>query len=43
MEIAGALEEWLGAIPEFSVDPNGTVTWSAGTIRGPRRLPIVFG
>jgi hypothetical protein len=29
-----ALEEWLKRIPEFSLDPAGTVTWSEGTVRG---------
>jgi cytochrome P450 len=43
MEIAVALEEWLAAFPEFHLDPSVAVTWSQGTVRGPRRLPILFG
>jgi cytochrome P450 len=43
MEIRVALEEWLGRIPEFRLDPQAPVTWSQGTVRGPRRLPVVFG
>jgi cytochrome P450 len=43
MEMTVALEEWLKRIPEFSLDPAGTVTWSQGTVRGPRQLPVLFG
>jgi cytochrome P450 len=43
MEIRAALDEWLKRIPEFTLDPAGEVTWSEGTVRGPRRLPILFG
>ena len=40
MEIKVALEEWFRRIPEFElVDPN-VVTWSAGQVRGPRRIPL---
>jgi cytochrome P450 len=41
MELTVAVEELLKRIPEFSLD--GRVTWSEGTVRGPRRLPIRFG
>jgi cytochrome P450 len=43
MEIAVALQEWLKRIPEFSLAPDAEVTWSEGTVRGPRKLPVVFG
>ena len=43
MEIRVALEEWLARIPEFSLDAGEPVTWSEGTVRGPRRVPVVFG
>jgi cytochrome P450 len=43
MEIAVALREWLARIPEFRLDPAAKVTWSEGTVRGPRRLPVLFG
>jgi cytochrome P450 len=43
MEMTVALEEWLRRIPEFSLDPSGTVTWSEGTVRGPRQLPLLLG
>jgi cytochrome P450 len=41
MELTVAVEELLKRVPEFSLD--GEVTWSEGTVRGPRRLPIRFG
>jgi hypothetical protein len=41
MEVTVALEELLKRVPEFSVD--GPVTWSEGTVRGPRRLPLQLG
>jgi len=43
MEMVVAIEEWLKRIPDFRLDPAGRVTWSEGTVRGPRRLPILFG
>lgn len=43
MEMTVALEEWLKRIPEFRLDPAGKVTWSEGTVRGPRQLPVLFG
>jgi hypothetical protein len=41
MELTVAVEELLKRVPEFSL--AGPVTWSEGTVRGPRRLPIRFG
>jgi cytochrome P450 len=41
MELTVAVEELLRRVPELSV--AGPVTWSEGTVRGPRRLPIRFG
>jgi len=43
MEMTVALQEWLKRIPDFRLDPAGRVAWSEGTVRGPRRLPILFG
>jgi len=43
MEITVALQEWLKRIPEFHLDPAAKVTWSEGTVRGPRKLPVLFG
>jgi hypothetical protein len=38
MELTVAVEELLKRIPAFSLD--GEVTWSEGTVRGPRKLPL---
>jgi hypothetical protein len=43
MEITVALEEWLAKIPYFALAPDAEVEWSAGVVRGPRTLPLVFG
>jgi cytochrome P450 len=43
MEITVALQEWLKRIPEFTLAPGAEVTWSEGTVRGPRKLPVKFG
>jgi cytochrome P450 len=43
MEIGVALTEWLARIPEFRLDPDSPVTWSKGTVRGPRMLPLLVG
>ena len=43
MEMIVAIEEWLKRIPEFRLDPAGKTTWSEGTVRGPRKLPVLFG
>jgi cytochrome P450 len=40
MEMTVAVEELLKRVPEFHLD--GMVTWSEGTVRGPRRLPVKF-
>jgi cytochrome P450 len=42
MELRVALEEWLRRVPRVTLaDPDG-VTWSQGTVRGPRRVPVTF-
>jgi cytochrome P450 len=43
MEMTVAIEQWLKRIPDFSLDPAGEVTWSEGTVRGPRQLPLLLG
>jgi cytochrome P450 len=40
MEMQVAVEEFLKRIPEFRL--AGPTLWSAGAVRGPRRLPIAF-
>ena len=42
LEMTVAIEEWLARFPEFSLDKSAQVTWSEGTVRGPRRLPVVL-
>jgi cytochrome P450 len=43
MEMVVALQEWLKRIPAFSLDRSKPATWSQGTVRGPRNLPIRIG
>jgi cytochrome P450 len=43
MEMTVAIEEWLARFPEFALADGARVTWSEGTVRGPRRLPFVLG
>ena len=43
LELRVALEEWLAAVPDFSLAPGATVRWSTGQIRGPRALPLAIG
>jgi cytochrome P450 len=40
MEMTVAVEEFLKRIPEFQL--AGKVTWSEGSVRGPRKLPLAF-
>ncbi len=40
MELRVALEVWLARIGDFTLADPSAVTWSAGQIRGPRRLPL---
>lgn len=43
LELRVALEEWLAAVPEFSLAEGTKVRWSTGQIRGPRELPFRIG
>ena len=43
LEMSVALEEWLARFPEFRLADGAQVTWSEGTVRGPRRLPVAIG
>lgn len=42
MEMRVAIEEFLKRIPEFRLDTSRRTTWSEGTVRGPRELPLLF-
>ncbi|MDG2904811.1 MAG: cytochrome P450 [Acidimicrobiales bacterium] len=43
MEMEVALKAWFERIPEFTLSDPDAVTWCGGQIRGPRKLPVVFG
>jgi hypothetical protein len=43
LEMTVAIEEWLERFPEFRLADGAKVTWSEGTVRGPRRLPLALG
>lgn len=40
MELTVAVEEFLARYPEFELSDPAAVSWSAGQVRGPRRIPI---
>ena len=42
LEMTVAIEEWLARFPEFRLEDGKQVTWSEGTVRGPRRLPVAL-
>ena len=42
LEMTVAIEEWLARFPEFRLADGAKVTWSEGTVRGPRRLPFAL-
>ena len=43
MEMTVAVQEWLKRIPEFRLDRSKPMRWSAGTVRGPRTMPLLLG
>ena len=43
MEMRVALEEWLQRYPRFTLQEGASVTWSEGTVRGPRTIPVRIG
>lgn len=40
MEIRVALRAWLDRFPDFALDPDHTVTWTGGNVRGPESLHL---
>ncbi len=40
LELLIALQEWLRAFPNYSLDPGQETTWANGQIRGPRNIPV---
>lgn len=43
LEMNIAVEMWLEQFPEFTLGDPGAVTYSAGHVRGPRRIPLTIG
>ncbi|MEM7341696.1 MAG: cytochrome P450 [Actinomycetota bacterium] len=43
LELRVAIEEWLAAVPEFTLADDVPMRWSTGQIRGPRELPLRIG
>ncbi|MPY95210.1 MAG: cytochrome P450 [Acidimicrobiia bacterium] len=43
LEMNVAIEAWLARFPEFSLADPEAVTFSAGQVRGPRRIPARLG
>ncbi|MGQ0654391.1 MAG: cytochrome P450 [Betaproteobacteria bacterium] len=43
LEMQVAIGEWLARFAEFRLADGAQVKWSEGTVRGPRRLPVVIG
>ena len=42
LEMTVAVGEWLARFPDFALTAGKETTWSEGTVRGPRRLPITI-
>ena len=42
LEMTIAIQEWIARFPEFTLTEGKKTTWSEGTVRGPRRLPITI-
>jgi hypothetical protein len=40
MELKVAVQEWMARFPDFELADPDAVTWSAGQVRGPRRVPV---
>ncbi len=43
LELTVALEEWLAAFPEFSLESPEAVHWTLGQVWGPQNVPIRLG
>jgi len=42
LELTVALQEWLRAFPNYSLDPDRKTEWANGQVRGPRNLPLLL-
>ena len=43
LELLVALQEWLRAFPDYTLDPDRQTTWANGQVRGPRAIPVLLG
>ncbi len=42
LEMVVALQEWLRAFPNYTLDTSIETTWANGQVRGPRNLPVLL-
>ncbi len=42
LELLVALQEWLRAFPNYTLDQTKKTTWANGQIRGPRNVPVLL-
>ena len=42
LELTVALQEWLRAFPDYSLDSSRQTTWANGQVRGPRNIPVLL-
>ncbi len=42
LEVLVAMQEWLRAFPNYSLDPSRRTTWANGQVRGPRNIPVLL-
>jgi cytochrome P450 len=40
LELTVALQEWITAFPDYSLDTSLPTTWANGQVRGPRNVPV---
>ena len=42
LELLIALQEWVRAFPNYTLDTSKVTTWANGQIRGPRNVPVIL-
>ncbi len=42
LELLVALQEWVRAFPDYTLDTTKETTWANGQIRGPRNVPVLL-
>lgn len=40
LELTVALQEWIRAFPDYTLDTEQVTTWANGQVRGPRNIPV---